>query len=250
MFRNIAQALDPSVLFGDVVGHEADPWQKAFLRSRARQVLLLCCRQAGKSTSTAVLALHTALFQPRSLTLLFGPTQAQSRELFLKLASFSREAVDLEPEAESAQRIVFPNGSRVVCLSGNPSSARGYSAPALIVVDEAAFVEDELIFALLPMMAGGGRLILLSTPFAQSGHFYRTWSDGAPTWERHLVTAFESPRFTRDFIEQQRQDLPPHRFASEFLCEFGANDTGMFPSDLVRAALTSEIHPLFPSVAA
>jgi hypothetical protein len=41
-----------------------DPWQRALLRSDAQRVLLNIARQLGKFTTTAVLALHRALYRP------------------------------------------------------------------------------------------------------------------------------------------------------------------------------------------
>jgi hypothetical protein len=41
-----------------------DPWQANVLRSPAHRLLLLCSRQAGKSTTSAALALQTALLRP------------------------------------------------------------------------------------------------------------------------------------------------------------------------------------------
>src|SRR5689334_22460811 len=58
---DLALALDPARLFRRAVGSPPDDWQARLLRSDARQILLNCTRQAGKSTSTAALALHTAL---------------------------------------------------------------------------------------------------------------------------------------------------------------------------------------------
>jgi len=46
---------------------------------------LNCCRQAGKSTVTSALALHTALFKPKSDVLLLSPGQRQSQEIFRKV---------------------------------------------------------------------------------------------------------------------------------------------------------------------
>ena len=48
-------------------------------------VLLQGPRQAGKSTVVSALALHTALFQPGSLTLILSPGQRQSSETFKKV---------------------------------------------------------------------------------------------------------------------------------------------------------------------
>jgi hypothetical protein len=49
--------------------------------------------------------------------------------------------------------LTLSNGSRVVTLPGdNPRKIRGYSAPALIVEDETAFVSDETFDATVPML--------------------------------------------------------------------------------------------------
>src|ERR1041385_3529691 len=65
-------------------GIEPDPWQRDFLLSNERAILLNCSRQSGKSTMAAVKAVHGALYEPRSLTLLLSPGLRQSGELFAK----------------------------------------------------------------------------------------------------------------------------------------------------------------------
>jgi hypothetical protein len=57
------------------------------LRSRASWILLNCCRQIGKSTTTALVALHTAIYDS-GLVLLVSPSLRQSKELFAKTADF------------------------------------------------------------------------------------------------------------------------------------------------------------------
>src|SRR5262249_46392292 len=80
----VALALDPSKIL-EALGKHADPWQRDVMLSREKQLLLNCCRQSGKSTVVAALALHTALFTPGSLTVVLSPTQRQSAELGRKI---------------------------------------------------------------------------------------------------------------------------------------------------------------------
>src|SRR5829696_7761821 len=78
------------ISFARWLGIEPDPWQADLLRSSSDRVLLNCCRQSGKSTMSALLALHRALYHPGSLILCLAPALRQSQELFSKLAGFYR----------------------------------------------------------------------------------------------------------------------------------------------------------------
>src|SRR5262245_44668417 len=178
----LAYALDP-VLFARRAGIPPDPWQVALLRSTGRKVILNCSRQTGKSTVTALLALHEALYRPPALVLLLSPSLRQSQELFRKtkdaLAALGPEAPALAEE--SALRLEWANGSRVVCLPGKEATIRGFSGVSLLVVDEASRVPDELYFAIRPMLAvSGGRIILLSTPAGAAPSSRRGRTAGRP----------------------------------------------------------------------
>src|SRR5438105_15000407 len=98
--QTLALALDPALLF-ELRGLQPDPWQAELLRSTAPRILLNCCRQAGKSTTVAALALHTVLFQPGSLVLILSRSQRQSGELFRKVVEFYETLG--EPVSSTAQ---------------------------------------------------------------------------------------------------------------------------------------------------
>ena len=54
---DLAIALDAAEL-SRKAGLEPDPWQAQVLRSSAPRILMNCCRQSGKSTITALLAVE------------------------------------------------------------------------------------------------------------------------------------------------------------------------------------------------
>lgn len=191
--HDLALALDP-VLVGREAGLDPDPWQARFLRSPAPRILLNCARQSGKSTVTALLAAHTALYQPGSLVLLLSPTQRQSHELFRKALDIYRGLSTAVPiQQESALRMELANGSRIVSLPGKEETVRGFSGVRLLAVDEAARVPDELYFSVRPMLAvSAGRLVALSTPFGTRGWWFEAWRSEEP-WERYRVFRFTSP---------------------------------------------------------
>jgi hypothetical protein len=74
---DLAMALDRVVFARGALGLEPDGWQAGVLRWSGRRLLMNCCRQSGKSTTAAVLALHEALYRPGSLVLLLSPSLRQ-----------------------------------------------------------------------------------------------------------------------------------------------------------------------------
>jgi len=173
MGKDLARALDPALTAADC-GLRLDQWQAELMRSTAPRVLLLCARQTGKSTVSALIALATAVMQAGALVLLVSPSQRQSGELFRTVMRHLRALSDAPGiTAESALRVELANGSRIVALPGDERTIRGFAGATLVVLDEAARVEDELLAAVRPMLAtSAGRLIALSTPFGKRGFFY------------------------------------------------------------------------------
>jgi hypothetical protein len=208
-------------------------------------MLLLCCRQAGKSTTAAALSLRTALLEPASLTLLLSPSLRQSGELFRKVVDLYRRLGGPVPVAqESALRLELANGSRVISLPGTEDTVRGYSGVGLLVVDEASRVPDPLYFAVRPMLAvSRGRLVALSTPFGRRGWFHDEW-EGTNAWGRTCVTALECPRIGRDFLLEEERALGPRWFAQEYLCSFEETVDAVFSAADIRDAMNDALDPL------
>ncbi len=246
--RKIQEAKDP-VLFARRCGLESDVWQADLLRGDARQMILLCSRQAGKSTVTSILALHEAIYQAPALVLLLSPSLRQSQELFGKV----RDAYEMLPDAPKASRdtalqLRFSNGSRIVALPGSEATIRGYSGVSLLVIDEASRVPDELYQATRPMLAvSGGRLVLLSTPFGKRGFFHHEWTEGGPDWHRTMVDAYQCPRLTKEWLDKEREAIGLWWFAQEYLCQFVETDDTVFSFDDIQAALNPDIKPFFGS---
>ncbi len=105
--------------------------------------------------------------RPRSPVLLLSPSTRQSGELFRKVMDlFNAPGRPLAVVAESALRVEFSNGSRMLSLPGTEGTVPGFSDVALLVIDEAARVADALYYAERPMLAvSSGRMVALSAPF-------------------------------------------------------------------------------------
>ncbi len=245
--HDLSLALD-RVAFARGVGLDPDPWQEDLLSSDADRTMLNCCRQSGKSTMAAVLALHRALYVPESLVLLMAPALRQSSELYMKVAGLYRVLGRPVPAAsETTLWLALENGSRIVSLPGSTdASVRGFSNVDLLIVDEAARVSDELYFAIRPMLAvSAGRLMLLSTPWGRRGFFFREWHDGFEPWQRFEVPATQVPRIPPLFLEAEKKSLGERFFAQEFMCEFRESAEQLFSEAEISGMYDPAVKPLF-----
>jgi Terminase large subunit, T4likevirus-type, N-terminal len=241
----IAHGLRPDWFCRDRLGFEPDPWQAEVLRSRSRQIILCMGRQVGKSTTVAALALHTCLYRPGCLVLVIAPSQRQSRELFIKIHSFLQKLEPAEPlEEETKLSLMLANGSRAVVLPGDGRTIRGYSSPALVLMDEAAFIADEVYDATIPMLAAApeGRIVLMSTPYVASGFFYHLWHS-ADGWQRFEHKTADCPRVDPEWLEARRRE-DPLRFAREYECVFGSPEDSLFTPEMLDRMVTDDFEPL------
>jgi hypothetical protein len=201
---------------------------------------------SGKSSVAAAVSLHTALTRPRSPVLLLSPSTRQSGELFRKVMNlFNALDRPLAVVAESALRVEFANGSRVLSLPGTEATVRGFSDVALLVIDEAARVPDPLYYSVRPMLAvSRGRLVALSTPFGKRGWFHDEWF-GTGEWERVKITAPECPRISPEFLAEEQRALGERWFRQEYLCSFEDVIDAVFAHADIQAALSEDVKPLF-----
>jgi len=220
--RDFARALDPWILARDV-GIDPDIVQAQLLTTTARKALVLCCRQWGKSTTTAIVALHEALYAAPAMVVVISPSQPQSTELFKKIHGFWEKLPGAPAaEQESLTRMELANGSRIISLPGSEKTTRGYSAASLVIMDEASRVDDTLLASVRPMLATtAGRFIALSTPAGRRGWFFEAWTHGEG-WERFSVKGADCARISKEFLAEEMQALGPMLFAQEFQCEFVA----------------------------
>ncbi|MBA3290244.1 MAG: terminase [Actinobacteria bacterium] len=238
-------ALDP-VRFAESVGVVPDLWQAEFLRSTSDRLLLNCSRQSGKSTLSSIMALHRALYHPESLVLLLAPALRQSQELFAKLFGFYSDLGEpLKKFGERRLSLELSNGSRIVTLPGSEKTIRGYSGVSLLILDEAARIEDPLYYSVRPMLAvSGGRIALLSTPFGKRGVFYDEWMEGSG-WHKFEVPATECPRISAAFLQEERESLGDWWYEQEYMCKFKENVDSVFSSALIEEAMSDDVEPLF-----
>ncbi len=230
------------------LGFHCDAQQFELFRRCSRRTLLNCSRQSGKSTAAALKATHCAHWRPGVTILVTAPTKQQTRELLRKVRTFAT----LAGLARRGDRfcVEFSNGSRIIGVAADEDSIRGFSAVALVIVDEAARVADEVYYALLPMLAvSNGSLWLLSTPKGKRGFFHAEWASpeteqGSAGWVKVRIKGADCPRISAEFLAAQKKRLGERRYAQEYECLFVDLDRGAFDPEVVRKAFRGDIKPL------
>lgn len=168
---------------------------------------------------------------------------------YLKELTDSEAPIDVELERQSRLEVRLVNGARIVAVPGRSgATVRGYSAPTLVVIDEAAFIQIEFFQSILPMMAvSRGQFILLSTPYSKFGPFFEImtktedWDYSRPAseqdhaWRKYVVPWTMVPRISPAFIESERSQWGNDYVTREYECQFQDAVAAVFRAEDVQA---------------
>lgn len=106
-------------------------------------------------------------------------------------------------------------------------------------------MDDAVFAAVRPMLATTqGRFVALTTPYGRRGWFYEAWEHG-DGWHRTKVTADDCPRIEAEWLAEERRLVGDWQYRQEYLCEFVDTDEQFFASELVEAAISDEVAPLW-----
>jgi hypothetical protein len=227
-------------------GFQPDARQIEVLESDAKQGILNCSRQWGKSTVSAAKAIYRAWSRPGCLVLVASPGERQSAEWMRKARGMVRQmGLRVRGDGDNKISLLLPTGSRIVGLPGMDGTVRGFSAVSMLLIDEASRVPDSMYRALRPMLAvSDGDLWLMSTPRGKQGFFYEAWEHGGADWFRVHGPAPECSRIRAEFLERERGVMGALAFRQEYLGEFVDCGAGVFGRDAVEAALDDEVPAL------
>lgn len=221
-----------------VSGFQLFQYQKKFLEDQSKRIIFVAGRQIGKSTIVALKALWQAWCFPNQVILVVAPTFRQSKILFDKIRAFimKEDLIFSDVVKLTMHDIAFKNGSSIHCLPAVQENIRGYTAD-MIIVDEAAFVQDDVFTAIEPALAvKDGTLILLGSPYTPSGYFYRAWT--SPGWSKHHVSSMDNPLIKKEYIERFKAEHTEIEFRREILGEFvEETEETLFSLDSVQNAM-------------
>jgi hypothetical protein len=229
-----------------------DPIQIQLLTTTAGNVILNCHRQWGKTTITALRALYQTLAQPNQLIVVISPILDQSKILTKRCRDFARAlGITVTTDGTNPRSVRFPNGSLILPIAADADHVRGWSAN-LLVIDEAAYVADEVYSAVTPLLAATrGDLWLLSTPNGKRGFFFQEFSLAADRNWLRLTAPAEGPgasgRIDPAFLATERTRKTTEQFAQEYLCEFTTTERNTYRPESIYRAFRPDIAPFDPA---
>jgi phage FluMu gp28-like protein len=221
------------------------PYQKKFFLNKKKRKIFIASRQIGKSFVAAGLLTYKALAKQNGTSLCVSVNQLSASEIIKKCKIFA-EAIKVLSNGKitysaSFDKIVFSNGSRVISLSSNPDSLRGFSA-ACVVVDEAAFAPnlDDIIQSIAPTLTRDkdAELILLTTPAGKNGTFYEMYKTAIKSDEWYVQTttiyAAKKDGLIVDIENLRSLCLNDAVFRQEYCCEFANSNISLIDTSKIQ----------------
>lgn len=228
----------------ECINIEAQEWQKNVLEDIRQKLIIVSGRQVGKSTIISIKAGTHAKYKKNALVLVFAPTIRQANELFRKIKLVIEELPGAAKIVTgNATTIELSNGSRIVCLPGKAENVAGFTAPTMIIIDEACYAKDNLYRTVKPMLAASkGKMILISTPFIRSGFFYEIWDrqnrlpEDEREWSCYEIPAPMAPWMTPEYLAEERREMGEWWFMSQYMCKFQEAQDSLITSDMIDRA--------------
>lgn len=227
-------------------GFVLDKWQQDVLNHEGN-ITIRAGRQVGKSTVVSKKAAQFARDNPKAVIMVIAASQRQSSLLFEKIRGeidvMERKRQVKYGEKPTMTKIRLKNGATILTFPAGRTGwfIRGFTID-LLIVDEAAYVSEEVYKSIMPMIAVSkklrklGHIILLSTPFGKGGYFFSTHQD--KDYRQFHISSEKCPRIPKTFLYKEKSRLTKAEYAQEYLGEFIDEWNQFFPTNLIKKCMT------------
>lgn len=217
------------------------PWQIECWQDKSRFKVIAAGRRCGKSNLAIKLLLAKALEAPEGAAVLYvAPTLGQARQICWD-ALIEQGGSLIKSAHVNNMDIVLTTGRKIHVRSGeNKDALRGLKL-YFAVIDEAAFVPEELFTKIIrPALADlKGEAVIISTPEGRN-HFYEWFKLGKegnnPEWKSWHLTTKDNPTIPPEEIEEARKTLSSFVFKQEFEANFNNAGQEIFKQEWLKKA--------------
>ena len=209
------------------------PHQLELARSPAKSRAVCSGRQAGKSRTLAVLALHEAFARPGSRTLVLSAGEEAAKLVLASIADLlSSPLLAGAAVEENKSRILLSTGSEIVSAPASTRQVRGRSID-LLILDEANFMDEALWTAakFTVIARPGSRIVMASSPWTRDHFFHHTWQQGrAEAGDRYASFHWPStvsPLVDAELLADFRKTMGSREYDREVLAQW-IDDAGSY----------------------
>ena len=226
--------------------------------ANCKELVLAWSRQSGKSVFLEFCCIYFLLKKWANIGYI-TPQFAHSRKVYSDIIKILEPTGLIKTANASTLQIELINGNRLSFFSAeSPTAIRGNSFRGLVVVDEAAFVNDTTSDGqdffnsiLMPTCkAYKPKVIYASTPLAKSGTFYTKFMRGREGHPHNdtpnkvysiKATIYDDSLITAEEIEEIKNSIPEASFQREFMVEFMDNAMSAFTDYTDKFTLKKQI---------
>lgn len=234
--------INPRALAQAYFGIDLTPMQedilKTILMGKHKRIVISAMTRYGKSLTVAMAILLYAVLNDGKRNTIVAPRDKQAKILMNYIANFivtqprigkmvdiTATGIDRLKKEVTKSRVTFKNGSEIDIISAEGSAERllGHGVTGLLVLDESAWITDEVYRSRITRMLGDTPdtiLVKIGNPFNHN-HFYESWKD--PKYKRFHIDwrlALKEERITQAFVDEQRALLTPMEFQVLYSAEF------------------------------
>lgn len=181
-------------------------------------------RQSGKTFLLQIELLRMA-FSHKCTSIVFEPTIPLARKVYKSITKALEGSGLIKSANSQLLEVEFTNGSEILFKSTEQLN-RGLTVTGLLVLDECAYLDDESVYSILPLVnAHKAPIIIASSPFAMDGYYYTMYLQGLE--EKPLIKTFDwskHPEISRFLSEEQKalykQTMSKAKYTTEVLGEF------------------------------
>ena len=234
------------------IGMHLYPWQQAVVdyicnaRGTGRVCVTKAPRQRGKTYLTEGVLLHYAINYAKSTNAMISPTLAQSRKVFKEIVNGIFRSGIIAKKNETLLEIELINGSTIFFKSSEMGDGlRGFHIDGILILDEAAYLTDDILELILPWrQVSNAPMLLVSSPKIRQGAFYSYWvqgiEDGVNVKSIDWCDWDTSCMITEEMIKQYKKVMTANQFKSEILGEW-LDDDGMVFTNITSNVMDYEV---------
>lgn len=201
---------------------------------RGKILIIKAPRQVGKTFFNISELIYSASILKKSVSIVVEPSVFLARKVYNDITKALNGSGVIASANSTTCEINFINGSQIICRSIE-SMSRGLTVSGILIIDETAFIDDESIYTLLPLInANNAGLILTSSPFTAEGYFYNMYIKGLEGNDPNIKSFdWSKEEGIKKFLTEEKKALyrtvmSKNKYTTEILGEFLANDGLLF----------------------